>query len=124
MKLTNNILFAVSLIATSEAMTMAIKGGIPADAMLQVLNNGTGRNFATMALFPNAVIPRTFASGATIEILMKDVDPAIDHAEALGVSMWVCQATRLVLKHSVFQGHASQDMSRIAKIIEDNAQKE
>ena len=45
MKLTNNILFAVSLIATSEAMTMATKGGIPPDAMLQILNNGTGRNF-------------------------------------------------------------------------------
>jgi 3-hydroxyisobutyrate dehydrogenase-like beta-hydroxyacid dehydrogenase len=123
MKLTNNILFAVSLIATSEAMTMATKGGIPADAMLQVLNNGTGRNFATMALFPNAVISRTFASGATIEILMKDVDLAIEHAEALGVPMWVCQAARLVLKHSVFQGHAPQDMSQIAKIIEDNAQR-
>ena len=29
MKLTNNILFAVALIATSEAMTMATRGGIP-----------------------------------------------------------------------------------------------
>lgn len=123
MKLTNNILFAVSLIATSEAMTLATKGGIPADAMLQVLNNGTGRNFATMALFPNAIIPRTFESGATIEILMKDVDLAIEHAETLGVPMWVCQTARLVLKHSVFQGHAAQDMTRIAQIIEDNAQK-
>jgi 2-hydroxy-3-oxopropionate reductase len=119
MKLTNNILFAVSLIATSEAMTMATTGGIPPDAMLQVLNNGTGRNFATMSLFPKAVIPRTFEVGATFEILMKDVDLAIEQGEALGVPMWVCQAARLVLLHGVFQGRAGQDLSRAVQIIEE-----
>ena len=118
MKLTNNILFAVSLIATSEAMTMATKGGIPPDAMLQILNNGTGRNFATMSLYPKAVIPRTFEFGATLEILMKDVDLAIEQGEALGVPMWVCQAARLVLMHGVFQGRAQQDLSRAVQIIE------
>jgi 3-hydroxyisobutyrate dehydrogenase-like beta-hydroxyacid dehydrogenase len=67
MKLTNNMLCAVALVATSEAMTMSGKAGIPDDAMLEVLNNGTGRNFATMHLFPEAVLPRTFDFGATIE---------------------------------------------------------
>src|SRR5262249_23789222 len=90
MKLTKHILFTVALIATSEAMTMATKSGISADAMLQVLNNGTGRNYATMSLFPNAVMPRTFQSGAPVEILMKDVDLAVEHGEALGIPMWVC----------------------------------
>jgi 3-hydroxyisobutyrate dehydrogenase-like beta-hydroxyacid dehydrogenase len=119
MKLTNNMLYAVAIVATSEAMTMADKAGIPSDAMLQVLNNGTGRNFATMHLFPQAIVPRTFASGATIEILMKDVDLAIEQGEELGVPMWVCQAVRLVMKHGVFQGRANQDLSRIVQIIEE-----
>ena len=35
MKLTNNMLCAVALVATSEAMTMSGKAGIPDDAMLQ-----------------------------------------------------------------------------------------
>jgi 3-hydroxyisobutyrate dehydrogenase-like beta-hydroxyacid dehydrogenase len=119
MKLTNNILAAVGLVATSEAMTMAAKGGIAADAMLQVLNNGTGRNFGTMLVFPQAVLPGTFDFGATIGTLMKDVDLAIEQGEALGVPMWVCQAARLVLKHGVFQGRAQQDLSRVVQIIED-----
>jgi len=123
MKLTNNMLCAVAIVATSEAMTMSGKAGIPDDAMLQVLNNGTGRNFATMQLFPDAVLPRTFDFGATIEILMKDVDLAIEQGEELGVPMWVSQAVRLVLKHGVFQGRAQQDMSRIVEIIEDGTRK-
>ena len=39
---------------------MSGKAGIPDDAMLKILNNGTGRNFATMNLFPDAVLPGTF----------------------------------------------------------------
>jgi len=123
MKLTNNIVFVAALIATSEAMTMATKAGIAPDAMLQILNNGTGRNFATTTMFPNAVIPGTFDFGATIDILMKDVDLAIEQGEALGVPMWVCQAARLVVKHGVFQGRARHDVSRIVQIIEDGARK-
>jgi 2-hydroxy-3-oxopropionate reductase len=81
------------------------------DAILQVLNNGTGRNFATMHLFPEAVFTRTFHSGATTEIIMK-VDLAIAQGEELGVPTWVCQAVRL-------QGRAQQDLSRIVQIVED-----
>jgi 3-hydroxyisobutyrate dehydrogenase-like beta-hydroxyacid dehydrogenase len=124
MKLTNNMLCAVALVATSEAMTMSGKAGIPDDAMLQILNAGTGRNFATTHIFPNAVLPCTFDFGATIEILTKDVDLAIEQGEELGVPMWVSQAVRLMLKHAVFQGRAQQDMSRIVEIIEDGTRKE
>ena len=123
MKLTNNMLCAVALVATSEAMTMSGKAGIPDDAMLQILNNGTGRNFATTHIFPDAVLPRSFDFGATIEILMKDVDLAIEQGEELGVPMWVSQAVRLVLKHGVFQGRAQQDMSRVVEIIEHGTRK-
>jgi 3-hydroxyisobutyrate dehydrogenase-like beta-hydroxyacid dehydrogenase len=123
MKLTNNIVFAVSLIGTAEALTMATKAGIAVEAMLEILNAGTARNFATATVFPKAVVPRTFDFGATIDILMKDVDLAVAQGEALGIPMWVCQAARLVLKHGVFQGRGEQDMSRIVQIIEEGARK-
>jgi 3-hydroxyisobutyrate dehydrogenase-like beta-hydroxyacid dehydrogenase len=118
MKLTNNVLYAVAIVATSEAMTMARKAGIQDPAMLEVLNAGTGRNFATMRLFPEAIVPGTYESGATIEILMKDVDLAIQQGEDLGIPMWVCQAARLVMKQGIFQGRAQQDLSRVIQIVE------
>ncbi|MEZ5650683.1 MAG: NAD-binding protein [Burkholderiaceae bacterium] len=85
LKLTNNILFAVSIIATSEAMVMGSRGGLSSDAMLQVINNGTGRNFSTMTLFPKAVFTGTYDFGATLDTLMKDVDLAIERVRA-----WAC----------------------------------
>lgn len=41
----------------------------------------------------------------------------------LGVSMWLCQAVRQVLKHGVFQGRAQRDLSRIVEIVEDGTRK-
>lgn len=121
LKLTNNILFAVALVATSEAFVMGAKGGLDPAVMLTSIGAGTGANGATRSVFPKAVLPRTFQFGATLDILMKDVDLALQQGEALGVPMWVCQAARLVYRHAVMAGHGGDDLSTMAKLVEDAA---
>ncbi len=121
LKLTNNILFAVSLVATSEAFVMGAKYGLDPQMMLASIAAGTGANGATRSVFPRAVLPRTFQFGATLDILMKDVDLAIQQGEALGVPMWVCQAARLVYKHAVMAGRGGDDLSTLVKIVEEDA---
>jgi 2-hydroxy-3-oxopropionate reductase len=121
LKLTNNILFAVALVATSEAFVMGAKGGLDPQTMLGAIAAGTGANGATRSVFPKAILPRTFEFGATLDILMKDVDLAIQQGEALGVPMWVCQAARLVYKHAIMAGKGADDLSTLVQIIEQGA---
>ena len=121
LKLTNNILVAVALVATSEAFVMGAKGGVRPEALLEAVNAGTGRNAATSSIFPSYVFNRSFNLGAELNILMKDVDLAIKQGEALGVPMWVCQAARLVYLHAVFEGRGKQDMTRLVEVIENGA---
>ena len=121
LKLTNNILFAVALVATSEAFVLGAKGGVRPGALLEAINAGSGRNLATMSVFPKAVFTGEFAFGAPLHILMKDVDLAIEQGEALGVPMWVCQAARLVYKHAMFEGRGNQDLSRLVEVVENGA---
>lgn len=121
LKLTNNILVAVALVATSEAFVMGAKGGVRPEALLEAVNAGTGRNAATASIFPNYIFSRTFNLGAELNILMKDVNLAIAQGEALGVPMWVCQAARLVYMHAVFEGRGKQDMTRLVEVIEKGA---
>lgn len=121
LKLTNNILFAVALAATSEAFVMGAKGGVDPELMLSAINAGSGANRATRTMMPLAVLTRGFDYGAAMHILMKDIDLAIELGEELGVPMWVCQAARLVFKHAVFQGMADQDMTNIVRVIETGA---
>jgi len=118
LKLTNNILSIVALVATSEAFVMGAKAGLDPEVMISAINVGTGRNSATVSKFPVSVLDRSFRFGSTIEILMKDADLAIEQGEALGVPMWVCQAARLVYKHAVFKGAARDDVTTIVQHIE------
>ena len=121
LKLTNNILSAVSLAATAEAFVMGAKGGLDPEVMVSAINAGSGRNSATEAKFPAAVLTRSFDYGAEMHILMKDIDLAIAQGEELGVPMWVCQAARLVFKHAMHQGAAKEDLTAIVKYIERDA---
>jgi len=118
LKLTNNILSIVALVATSEALVMGAKAGLDPELMLTAINNGTGRNSATTHKFPTSVMDRSFNFGSSIAILMKDADLAIEQGEALGVPMWVCQAARMVYKHAVYAGAADHDVSTIVQHIE------
>jgi len=121
LKLTNNILFAVSLAATSEAFVMGAKGGLDPEVMVNAINAGSGRNGATFTVMPNAVLDRSFDYGAAMHILMKDIDLAIAQGEELGVPMWVCQAARLVYKHAMFEGAADDDISTLIRHVERRA---
>lgn len=121
LKLTNNIMFAVSMIVTSEAFVMGAKGGVDPEVMLKAINAGSGRNYVTMQSLGDVILPRKFDFGAPIHILMKDVDLAIEQGEALGVPMWLCQVARLVYKHAMFEGRANDDISTMVKVIEKGA---
>jgi 3-hydroxyisobutyrate dehydrogenase-like beta-hydroxyacid dehydrogenase len=121
LKLTNNILSAVSLAATAEAFVMGGKGGLDPEVMLSAINAGSGRNSATLGKFPASVMTRSFDYGAEMHILMKDIDLAIAQGEELGVPMWVCQAARLVFKHAMFQGATNEDLTAIVKYVERDA---
>jgi 2-hydroxy-3-oxopropionate reductase len=121
LKLTNNILFAVSLVATSEAFVMGAKGGLDPEVMLRAINAGSGANGATRTVFPSSVLSRSFDYGAALHILMKDIDLAIAQGEALGVPMWACQAARLVCKHAVMAGRGDADISSMVQVIEQSA---
>ncbi|HXT80251.1 MAG TPA: NAD(P)-dependent oxidoreductase [Acetobacteraceae bacterium] len=121
LKLTNNILCAVAIAATSEAFVMGAKGGVNPEVLLAAINAGTGNNTATQVVFPHAVLNREFKFGAAMHILMKDIDLAIEQGEELGVPMWVCQAARLLFRHAIFAGSEDDDLSTIVRFVENNA---
>ena len=121
LKLTNNILSAVSLAASLEAYVMGAKGGLSPEVMTEAINRGSGRNSATQDKIPRSVLNRSFAYGAPMHILAKDVALAIEQGERLGVPMWVCQAAANLFKHEIFKGKADKDITELVKTIESGA---
>ncbi len=122
LKLTNNILSAVSLAASLEAYVMGAKGGLSPEVMTEAINRGSGRNSATQDKIPRSVLNRKFDYGAPMHILAKDVALAIEQADRLGIPMWVCQAASNLFKHAMFRGLGQKDITELVTLIEEGAQ--
>jgi 2-hydroxy-3-oxopropionate reductase len=121
LKLTNNIMFAVSLASTAEAFVMGAKGGVDPEIMLKAISAGTGNNAVLRGFLPRNIMTREFNFGAAMHILMKDIDLAMELGEDLGVPMWLCQTARHLYKHAIFAYSANADISALVRFVEDSA---
>lgn len=72
-KILNNFLNAVSLAATSEVMVAAKKAELDLSLFLEVVNNSSGVNFATLNRFPKIITGDYLKGGLTNALMMKDV---------------------------------------------------
>jgi 3-hydroxyisobutyrate dehydrogenase-like beta-hydroxyacid dehydrogenase len=86
-KVLNNLLSATAIVATSEAMTLGVKGGLSPRTLLDVFNAGSGRNTATSDKFPRAVLTRTLDIGFRLKLMTKDVHLCLEEARRRDVPM-------------------------------------
>ncbi|MGH8988006.1 MAG: NAD-binding protein, partial [Acidimicrobiales bacterium] len=77
---------AVSLAATAEVMVAARKAGLDLAVLLDVINNSSGVNFASLNRFPRIVTGDYLEGGLTNALMMKDVVLYSDLVGQLGVT--------------------------------------
>jgi 3-hydroxyisobutyrate dehydrogenase-like beta-hydroxyacid dehydrogenase len=118
-KLANNLLAASALVVSSEAMAMAVKSGVDAKVMIDIINAGSGRNSATQDKFPRAILPGTFDFGFATGLSYKDVRLCIEEAEAMGIPMVAGSAVRQMLAVTKARFGADSDFTNIARVLEE-----
>jgi 3-hydroxyisobutyrate dehydrogenase len=91
-KLVNNLLVATHLVAAAEALRIGEAAGVPADALLPVVNAASGRSAATEVNLPRWVLSGTFDSGFSTGLMRKDVRLALDLARSVGAEPAACAA--------------------------------
>jgi 3-hydroxyisobutyrate dehydrogenase-like beta-hydroxyacid dehydrogenase len=74
MKLINNMLSAIALVATSEGIVLGLREGLDIKTMIDILNVSSGRNSATQDKFPKSIIPGTFDYGFKLGLMIKDLE--------------------------------------------------
>ena len=97
---------------------MGVKAGLDARQIVDVINAGTGRNSATADKIPRCVIPRTFNTGFSIELLNKDVRLCLEEADGLGVPMVVATAVRQLLAITMASEGPNADMTEVVRPLE------
>lgn len=119
MKLVNNLLSAVGTAAAYEAFVLGVKAGLDPDIMVEVVNNGTGRNDATLNKLPRSVLPRTFDYGSNMEITYKDISLCMAMAEKLGVTMLIGNTAKQLWAYGAHHGGAKRDSSTLITFLEN-----
>jgi 3-hydroxyisobutyrate dehydrogenase-like beta-hydroxyacid dehydrogenase len=118
-KLGNNMLSTAALTLTSEVVAMGVKAGLDPAVLVEIFNNGTGRNSATEVKFPRNILPRTFDAGFATGLAYKDVRLCVDEAEALGVPMVAGAAIREMMAITNAKFGGDSDFTSVAKLLEE-----
>jgi 3-hydroxyisobutyrate dehydrogenase len=118
MKLVNNLLFATNFVAACEGLVMGTKAGLDPDAMLAMVNAGTGRSMATERVLEEVLSGR-FSFGAALSVLDKDVRLGLAEATALDVPMWTLEQAARVWRFAAIQGAGAEDLTVVARFMED-----
>lgn len=118
MKLVYHFLSATALAASAEATILGVKAGIDPVRMLEVLNNGSGKNSATLDKIPNNVRPGTFDHGFSTDLLYTDIRRYVEEAEALEVPIWIGVSVRQQWFQSMQKSVGLADVTRVFELLE------
>ena len=117
MKLVNNMLIQVNVVAVAEALVMGVKAGLDPEMIYQVVKVSTGNSVA----FEGAgarMLRRDFAPGGTMDIYYKDQELETAFAKQLGVPLLLANVTQQVYQMARAAGLNKEDGSAVVKVIE------
>lgn len=112
-KVVNNILSLGNYFLACEAFVTGLKGGLDPKIMLDVVNNGSGQNSATLDKFPNHIMNGTFNFGGALRIALKDVKAFKGEAERLGVKIPVSAHVVQSLADAMANGSETDDITTV-----------
>jgi len=92
MKCLNNLVTAMTLTATAEALAAGTRCGLDPAVMTDVLDASTGGSWITRTHIRQRVLSRRFDDPFKLELMLKDIGIALQVARDAGVRMPLCEA--------------------------------
>ena len=123
MKLIFNLVVHTNFLVICEASLMAEKAGIPLANMIEVINAGNARNYASERRFPDHILSGTWDARSRIYNLNKDVGMAVDMAKNLGLPVEIGGSTHKYIAEAIKAGMSEDDFSLLYKEFRNLAKK-
>jgi 3-hydroxyisobutyrate dehydrogenase len=117
MKLLNNMLLQINVVAVAEAMVLGTKAGLDPQRIFDVISVSTGRSNGFERSAPR-MIARDFAPSGTMDISFKDQELETAFAKQLGVPLLLASVTQQVYQMGRAAGLGKQDGSAVVQVLE------
>jgi 3-hydroxyisobutyrate dehydrogenase-like beta-hydroxyacid dehydrogenase len=117
-KLINQLLFDINAAAIAEVLPMAVKMGLDPEKVGEVVNNGTGRSFASEFFIPR-VLEGAFGEGYPMNGAYKDLVSAAEMGVSNGIPMPVLAAATATYQMTLLKGYGSCGKGAMIRVYED-----
>ena len=117
MKLVNNMLVQVNMVAVAEALVLGVKAGLDPKTIYEVVRVSTG----TSSAFERGaarMLGRDFSPGGTVDISFKDQELETGFAKQLGAPLLLANVSQQVYQMARAAGLGKQDGSAIIQVLE------
>lgn len=115
MKALNNMLSAISVAATGEALLIGKRFGLDPAVMVDTINRSTGRNNATEVKFHQFVLNEAYNAGFTNGLMVKDLTTAQDLARATGIPAPFTAAVREAFAATLLRYGPGSDHTEVVR---------
>jgi 3-hydroxyisobutyrate dehydrogenase-like beta-hydroxyacid dehydrogenase len=120
MKLANNALFVMNMMALCESLTLASKIGIDPEVFLEITSMGGARSAVAESRIPK-IIKREFAAAFTLNFMYKDLGLIGQLADQSGVATPVLAIVKEMIHAGLLKGYGQDDVSGMIKWYEEVA---
>ncbi|MEP6502004.1 MAG: 3-hydroxyisobutyrate dehydrogenase [Betaproteobacteria bacterium] len=122
-KLCNNMALGVIMAVTGEALALGAAHGLDARVLSQMMAVSTGRSWATEVCNPwpgvleNAPASRGYSGGFGSDLMLKDLDLAVEAAMGVGATIPLGELARNLYALNRSAGRGGLDFSSVVKLV-------
>ncbi len=116
-KLCNQVLAAVNLLASCEALVLGAKAGLDLDKLHEALTGGAANSWAFQHL-GRKILDRDFAPAFKVRLQQKDLRLVAEAARDLGVPVFAAALVEQLLRPLEAQGAGDQGTQQLVTVLE------
>ena len=120
-KMVNQLMAAVHLLAIGEAFSLGVKCGADPAMLYEVIKSSSGYSKMMDLRLPGFLLAGSFEPGFKLDLMKKDVNLAIDSARALGLPLALGGLAGQVFAAASAAGKGGDDFSAAAQFLADAA---
>ncbi len=121
----NNMLLAIHMIGTCEALEMGVRNGLDPKVLSEIMLASSGRNWSLEVYNPypdvmeNVPSSRGYQPGFMVDLMVKDLGLAGDIAEQSGVDNRMGKLARAIFEQHQAAGNGQRDFSSVLEQYRD-----
>ena len=123
-KMCNNMLLAIQMIGTSEALQMGANSGLDPKILSEIMLKSSGRNWTLELYNPypgvmDSPASRNYAPGFMVDLMAKDLGLATANAKSTGSKIPLGQQAAALYRQKQEAGDGRKDFSSILQLLND-----